>query len=40
MRLQDHNHELHEDIETLKGLGIMIDADEEGYLLQIFTKPS
>ena len=27
------------DIETLKGLGIMIDADEEGYLLQIFTKP-
>ncbi|WP_066222275.1 4-hydroxyphenylpyruvate dioxygenase [Formosa haliotis] len=38
-RLQEHNHELREDIETLKGLGIMIDADEEGYLLQIFTKP-
>jgi len=38
-RLMDHNHELREDIETLKGLGIMIDADEEGYLLQIFTKP-
>ena len=38
-RLHDHNHELREDIETLKGLGIMIDADEEGYLLQIFTKP-
>ncbi|MGJ8591199.1 MAG: 4-hydroxyphenylpyruvate dioxygenase [Aquaticitalea sp.] len=38
-RLQDHKHELNEDIETLKGLGIMIDADEEGYLLQIFTKP-
>ena len=30
---------LREDIETLKSLGIMIDADEEGYLLQIFTKP-
>ena len=26
-------------IEKLKSLGIMIDADEEGYLLQIFTKP-
>lgn len=38
-RLMEHNHELREDIETLKGLGIMIDADEEGYLLQIFTKP-
>jgi len=38
-RLLVHNHELREDIETLKGLGIMIDADEEGYLLQIFTKP-
>lgn len=38
-RLMAHNHKLREDIETLKGLGIMIDADEEGYLLQIFTKP-
>lgn len=38
-RLQEHHHELREDIETLKSLGIMIDADEEGYLLQIFTKP-
>lgn len=28
-----------EDINTLKGLGIMVDRDEEGYLLQIFTKP-
>ncbi len=38
-RLMEHNHELKEDIETLKNLGIMIDADEEGYLLQIFTRP-
>ncbi|MEJ6736715.1 MAG: 4-hydroxyphenylpyruvate dioxygenase [Flavobacteriales bacterium] len=38
-RLTAHNHELGEDIEKLKALGIMIDADEEGYLLQIFTKP-
>lgn len=38
-RLEEHDHELREDINTLKSLGIMIDADEEGYLLQIFTKP-
>lgn len=38
-RLEEHSHELRENIETLKNLGIMIDADEEGYLLQIFTKP-
>lgn len=28
-----------EDLKTLKSLGIMVDRDEEGYLLQIFTKP-
>jgi 4-hydroxyphenylpyruvate dioxygenase len=28
-----------EDIEELKKLNILIDRDEEGYLLQIFTKP-
>ena len=39
LRLKEHNHHLGEDIEKLKSLGIMIDADEEGYLLQIFTKP-
>ncbi|SDR81594.1 4-hydroxyphenylpyruvate dioxygenase [Gillisia sp. Hel1_33_143] len=38
-RLKAFEHELGEDIEALKKLGIMIDADEEGYLLQIFTKP-
>ena len=38
-RLEEHSHALREDIEILKSLGIMIDADEEGYLLQIFTKP-
>ncbi|MDN6280061.1 MAG: 4-hydroxyphenylpyruvate dioxygenase [Psychroflexus sp.] len=38
-RLEEHDHELREDIERLKSLGIMVDADEEGYLLQIFTKP-
>ncbi len=38
-RLEEFSHKLRENIETLKKLGIMIDADEEGYLLQIFTKP-
>ncbi len=31
--------EIDEDIESLKKLGILADRDEEGYLLQIFTKP-
>lgn len=28
-----------EDVEPLKELGILVDRDNEGYLLQIFTKP-
>ena len=28
-----------EDIEALRPLGILVDRDDEGYLLQIFTKP-
>ncbi|MEB3329397.1 MAG: 4-hydroxyphenylpyruvate dioxygenase [Candidatus Sericytochromatia bacterium] len=31
--------DFHEDIERLKPLGILVDHDEKGYLLQIFTKP-
>ncbi len=31
--------DLREDFEALKALGILIDRDEKGYLLQIFTKP-
>ena len=27
-----------EDIETLRPLGVLVDRDDEGYLLQIFTK--
>ena len=38
-RLKDHMAKFKEDIRELQKLGIMIDADEEGYLLQIFTKP-
>jgi 4-hydroxyphenylpyruvate dioxygenase len=28
-----------ENMESLKKLGILVDRDDEGYLLQIFTKP-
>jgi 4-hydroxyphenylpyruvate dioxygenase len=28
-----------EDLEPLQRLGILVDRDDEGYLLQIFTKP-
>lgn len=31
--------EIDEDIKKLQDLGILVDCDEEGYLLQIFTKP-
>lgn len=35
----DRVGEIDEELEPLKELGILIDRDEEGYLLQIFTKP-
>ncbi len=38
-RLGEHKHLLKEDINDLQKLSILVDADEEGYLLQIFTKP-
>lgn len=31
--------DIDEDVEVLKQHGILIDRDEEGYLLQLFTKP-
>ena len=31
--------DIEEDVEVLKQHGILIDRDEEGYLLQLFTKP-
>ena len=31
--------QIDEDIEPLRQLKILVDRDEEGYLLQIFTKP-
>jgi len=35
----DRVGEIDEDMKALKELGIMVDRDDEGYLLQIFTKP-
>tara|TARA_R110000868_G_scaffold28686_5_gene107306 strand:- start:94 stop:1251 length:1158 start_codon:yes stop_codon:yes gene_type:complete len=38
-RLGKHKNMMQEDMNELQKLSIMVDADEEGYLLQIFTKP-
>ena len=35
----DRVGDIKEDIEDLKKLNILVDRDEDGYLLQIFTKP-
>ena len=37
--LLDRVGEIDEDIEPLKERGILVDRDDEGYLLQLFTKP-
>jgi len=38
-RLGVHMDMMKEDINEIEKLAIMVDADEDGYLLQIFTKP-
>lgn len=37
--ITDRVGEINEDLAELRKLNILIDRDEEGYLLQIFTKP-
>ena len=37
--LLDRVGHIDEDLEPLKELGVLVDRDNEGYLLQIFTKP-
>lgn len=37
--LKDRVGEIDEDINTLAEYGILVDRDDEGYLLQLFTKP-
>ena len=37
--LTEHGHQIvKEDHTRVKDLGILVDADDEGYLLQLFTK--
>ena len=38
-RLGEHMKIVKEDLNEVAKLGILVDSDEEGYLLQIFTKP-
>lgn len=38
-RLGEHMKMMKEDLSAIEKLAIMVDADDEGYLLQIFTKP-
>ena len=38
--LRQHGHEsVKEDHDRVRKLGILVDSDDEGYLLQLFTKP-
>ena len=38
--LKENGHEaVKEDHDRIRDLGILVDADDEGYLLQLFTKP-
>jgi len=38
--LKEHGHEgVQEDHKKIHDLGILVDADDEGYLLQLFTRP-
>ncbi len=38
--LKSHGHaSVKEDHQRVRDLGILVDADDEGYLLQLFTKP-
>lgn len=39
LKADTRNWELGEEFETLQKLNILIDYDEQGYLLQLFTKP-
>mmetsp|Transcript_19254 Transcript_19254/g.29531 ORF Transcript_19254/g.29531 Transcript_19254/m.29531 type:complete len:382 (-) Transcript_19254:72-1217(-) len=38
-RLADHGPKVEEDLAIIQDLKILVDFDEKGYLLQIFTKP-
>lgn len=38
-RMKEKNVNVKEDLAEIRKLGILLDADDEGYLLQIFTRP-
>jgi 4-hydroxyphenylpyruvate dioxygenase len=38
-RVEKLGWEVKEDHQKIRDLGILVDADDEGYLLQLFTKP-
>ena len=38
--LQERVGKIDEPVEQLEELGILVDRDDEGYMLQIFTRPS
>ena len=38
-QLPDRVGEIKESLDKIKELGILVDRDDEGYLLQVFTKP-
>jgi 4-hydroxyphenylpyruvate dioxygenase len=38
-RLKEKKINVKEDLEDIRRFGILLDADDEGYLLQIFTRP-
>jgi 4-hydroxyphenylpyruvate dioxygenase len=37
--LHERVGDIHQSMETIRELGILVDRDDEGYLLQIFTRP-
>jgi 4-hydroxyphenylpyruvate dioxygenase len=39
LKLKDSATKVLEDLEIIELLSILVDYDEHGYLLQIFTKP-
>lgn len=39
MLLENGHEAVKEDHQRIRDLGILVDADDEGYLLQLFTKP-
>jgi 4-hydroxyphenylpyruvate dioxygenase len=39
LKTEKRNWELKEDLDVVEELNILIDYDEQGYLLQLFTKP-